>query len=135
MIEGELLIMKGGYLNKRLFNEGISSDTQYKIQTSYPSPEWDWARAHLDYKHRVSQSAIDLSKRIKDELQIDVFPLILTVAIKGHRQDGQMQFKMFGKYRNKEYYFDYSAAKYKKKGYKLTLEMDSFDEVISLEKR
>ncbi len=133
-MESELLSNKGGYISKRCFNLGIDFRQQYEIQTSFPFPEWDWARAHNDYKHTISTSAINISKRIKEELGIDVFPLILTVAIKGYKSNGQMQFKMFGIGRNNEYYFDYPAAFYKKKGYKLSLETDSFDNVISLEK-
>lgn len=127
----ELLIQKGGYMSNRCFNFR-DYDLQYEIQTSYPLPEWEYARGRL-HNDKITMSAVTLSKRIKDELKIDVFPYIHTLAIKGYKDDGQVKFEMFGKKYAEYYYFDLPRKYYNLKRAKLKLERYNGDDVITLE--
>lgn len=128
----ELLSMKGGYISKRNFNYGIDYDLQYKIQANYPSPDWDFARSFYSERHKITMSAIRLSEKIKKELDIDVFPLIRTCAIKGYSQDGQMQFYMLGINTHCYYYFDFPRKWYDKKGVVLELGLCNNDNMITI---
>lgn len=131
MIEGELLISKGGYLSKRNFTF-YDSDLQYEVQTSYPDTEWSYARSRISNRNKISKSAIALAKRIKAELDIEVFPLIETIAIKGYKQDGQFKFRMPTKKEMEYYYFDCPAAWYKVKKNKLEWDVYLGDNLITI---
>lgn len=127
----KLLIAEGGYLPKRYFTFR-DYELMYKIQTSYPESEWAWARSHVSENKKISQSAIALAERVKNELGIEVFPLISTVAIKGYRDSGQCKFKMYGKEQYNACYFDYPAKCYKSKKGKLSVWDHSNEPIITI---
>lgn len=119
------------YLSRRYFNERISYEQYHKIIDNY-SDGWECVKTYISESHPVTVSAIRLSEKIKKELDIDVFPLIRTCAIKGYKHDGQMQFFMIGKGEYNLYYFDCPRKFYDLKSSELELTNDGLDKVITI---
>lgn len=129
----ELLIAKGGYISRRHFSSNIVYDEQYRIQTKFPDTVWNFARAYVSERNVVTKSAIELSDIVFDKLQITLFPLIMTISIKGYRDCGQCKFQMFGKQTHEIYLFDYPRRYYTKKSKLELIEENMMDNIITID--
>ena len=94
--------------------------------------DWKFIKNFISQKHIITNSAIVLSNKVKEELGLDLFPLIRTCAIKGYKYDGQMKFYMIGVGEYNYYYFDYPRKFYDKKNISLEIEETSFGKIITI---
>jgi hypothetical protein len=119
------------YISRRFFSSAVGFELRNKVMSEY-GDEWKFVNNFLSEKHTISISAIKLAAKIKEQLSLDVFPLIRTVAIKGYKYDGQMQFMMLGKGEHNYYYFDYPRKYYDKKGVHLEFGLCASDNMITI---
>ncbi len=105
------------WISNRYFTDGVSFDDITKVRHKYEDG-WETAITLLNNRNKISPNAIKLTKRLKADLDIEVFPSIYITAIKGWKSQGVPNFAMVTKDGSQCFFFD-TPRKYLAKESKL----------------
>ena len=89
-----------------LFSPNVSFEEKFRIRSQYK----DFKEPYFINSNRalISPTAIKISKRIKEEFDIDLFPCINVTKTKGYPESAN--FAMVDKYGNEYLFFDTSTS-------------------------
>ena len=77
------------WISNRFCTNNVTYDEISQIRSDYA--EYETAIELLGNKNKISPNAIRLSKRLKNELDIDVFPSFMITGTKGWTSQGTPQ--------------------------------------------
>lgn len=94
------------YLPSQYFTFAFTFSDRTEIGDKYDAVEWAHVYTQHLGGHKISHNAIKMCARLKKDLNIEVFPLIISTAIKGWSSGGQAIFKMIMKDQRELYFYD-----------------------------
>jgi hypothetical protein len=119
------------WISGRYFSAGCDFAIKVRVSSLFGTKDWKYAYDHLSERRTISPNALKLALKIKEELGIEVFPLINVTATKGYMDAGCAVFMMYS--RDGYYLFDDETRKYLLKKSKLITYNIGGDEYISIE--
>lgn len=94
------------YLPPHCFTAAFTFQDRLSFCQKYSDPEWTNAIDHIRQdRQMISKNAIRLAEKVLTDTNIELFPLVISLAVKGYASSGQVKFMMIDKYA-RHYYFN-----------------------------
>lgn len=106
------------WISTRKFSDGVKFEQRIEIMQKYKDEKWDLAKQFLGGRNKITKNGILISEKVKQQLDIDLFPMIFITATKGYMDAGCARFMMMDE-RGTNYLFGESTTKYIAKKAKL----------------
>ena len=112
------------HIPTRYFSESLTMHERWEIMDKYSDEKWDLAKRFLGGRQRITKNGIIISAKAKEQLDIDLFPMIFITAKKGYMAAGCARFMMLDE-RGTNHFFGDKITRYIGKKVKLEINISS----------
>ena len=113
------------WLSSRFFSDYVDYETIYKIRHKYDG--WDVPTYYFGGRNKITNNSIKLTEKVKEQLGLELFPLLIITATKGYMDAGCAVFAMFDK-KQKLYLFSSHMRRHLNKSTRLQLNHYSYEQ-------